>query len=161
MMKDILGPAYKLSPERVAEEIHRYFDVQPRETVPPRYASDKHVTITTHISAFDRDTSDTAPEKESFDPEALLETRTWADTGDEQREAVLHLVRDGLRDALGRLDEWVPRSLYGASGNRMVVKLEFDFDSIDNNVLLDQLRADRDMDIAAKELREIHADLKE
>lgn len=81
----------------------------------------------------------------------------WDDLSDEERLAVLCIVRDGLLDLAGRPGEWVPSSFRAESDNRLDITITFDLDDIDAYVVGQQLEAAKEVEKMKERLLKMKA----
>lgn len=67
----------------------------------------------------------------------------WADIPDENRQAVLVLVRDALLRLIEDPDVWVPTSIEPKSGNRLDVFISIHLAEVDEEVLRRRVETER------------------
>lgn len=83
----------------------------------------------------------------------------WNDLNDEQRQAVIVLVRDALLRLIEDPDLWIPTSLEPKSGNRLDLYLNIHFAEIDEEVVRRRVETEREIHRTREDLVALRGEL--
>jgi len=83
----------------------------------------------------------------------------WNELDDEQRQAVVVLVRDALLRLIEDPDLWIPTSLEPKSNNRLDLYLNIHFAEIDEEVVRRRVETEREIYRTREDLVTLHTEL--